>query len=164
MKNKIHSIAIFLIIFFGTNAKSQSNSPSGVMPEYINAYIQLKDALFSESPSKTKEAAIIMKDKISIANIEDAKRLKSITDLLSAIESSDNIKAQRKSFALLSKKIQKLFDESNIKGVKLYVDYCAMANNGSGGYWLSTDKSINNNPYMGAKMPHCGTIDETISK
>lgn len=162
MKNKILSTITMLLIVTSISTKVKSQSAN--MPEYITAYMQLKDALFSESASKTSQAAIVMKDKISKANIQDAKRLKSITDLLTAIETSDNIEAQRKSFASLSKKTQKLFDDSNIKGVKLYVDYCPMANNDQGAYWLSTEKAINNNPYMGAKMPRCGTLDQIISK
>lgn len=43
----------------------------------------------------------------------------------------------------------------------LYVDYCPMANNNKGAYWLSQLKEIQN-PYMGQKMPNCGEIKKIL--
>lgn len=44
---------------------------------------------------------------------------------------------------------------------KLYVDYCPMANNNKGAYWLSQTKEIKN-PYLGKKMPKCGELKKEI--
>lgn len=43
----------------------------------------------------------------------------------------------------------------------LYVNYCPMANNNKGAYWLSEIKEIRN-PYMGQKMPDCGEIKKVF--
>ncbi|MBA4058359.1 MAG: hypothetical protein C0490_26815, partial [Marivirga sp.] len=43
----------------------------------------------------------------------------------------------------------------------LYLEYCPMANNNEGAYWLSNEKEIKN-PYFGDKMLKCGSVKETI--
>jgi len=44
-------------------------------------------------------------------------------------------------------------------GVKLYRQYCPMAFQNKGAYWLSSEKKIMN-PYFGDKMLHCGVVKE----
>jgi len=43
----------------------------------------------------------------------------------------------------------------------LYLEYCPMANNNTGAYWLSNEKEIKN-PYFGDKMLKCGSVKEMI--
>ncbi|TNE72891.1 DUF3347 domain-containing protein [bacterium] len=45
----------------------------------------------------------------------------------------------------------------------LYVQFCPMADNNKGAYWLSTQKDILN-PYFGSMMLSCGTTKETIGE
>jgi hypothetical protein len=44
----------------------------------------------------------------------------------------------------------------------LYKDFCPMANNNKGAYWLSEVKDIKN-PYFGSKMLKCGNVREQIN-
>ena len=44
---------------------------------------------------------------------------------------------------------------------KVYVDFCQMANNNVGAYWLSVKKEILN-PYFGNDMLTCGEISQII--
>lgn len=156
-------LILFTLITGGTSvAQAIASDPS--MPDYLAAYFQLKDALFSENTVKIKEAAIAMKNKISSADVGDAKRLESISSSIKAIEATDDIEAQRTSFAKFSQYMISHLEENPVKGVAIYSDFCPMARNGKGAYWLSTDKEINNNPYMGDRMPHCGTLDQKISR
>src|SRR5439155_26844403 len=101
---------------------------------------------------------------IGSAGVDDKKKSESINSSLIAIASSDDIEAQRTAFAKLSQYMITILENNPVQGVIIYSDYCHMARNGKGAYWLSMDKGINNNPYMGDKMPHCGTMDEKISK
>jgi hypothetical protein len=43
----------------------------------------------------------------------------------------------------------------------LYHDHCPMYNEKKGCMWLSELKEVKN-PYFGAEMPTCGTIEEVI--
>lgn len=158
MKTRLLSIAIALII--GANANAQTTG----MPDYLTAYMQLKDALHEDDAAKAKTAAADMKMKIISSGIADQKKVESINTALTTIASTDDIEAQRMAFAKLSQYIITLLENNPIHGVTMYSDYCHMARDGKGAYWISLDKDINNNPYMGGKMPHCGTIDEKLSK
>ena len=46
--------------------------------------------------------------------------------------------------------------------VPIYWNNCPMALNGQGANWLSMNEKIRN-PYMGQKMPGCGSVQETIT-
>jgi len=43
----------------------------------------------------------------------------------------------------------------------MYQDHCAKAKENQGAMWMSENKEIKN-PYFGAKMPTCGTVEEVI--
>ena len=44
----------------------------------------------------------------------------------------------------------------------LYKDFCPMYSDGKGATWLSETKEIKN-PYLGKKMPTCGSMKEEIN-
>jgi len=157
---KTQLISIVMVLIMGVSAKAQSAST----PDYIAAYLQLKDALHMSDVAKAKSAATGMKSKITAAKLDDQKKVESITTSLAAIADSDDIEAQRKAFSKVSQYMITLLHNDPISGLTLYSDFCPMALNGKGAYWLSMDKEVNHNPYMGEKMPHCGSVDETISK
>ena len=46
-------------------------------------------------------------------------------------------------------------------GRPLYHDHCPMARDKQGAMWISEMKEIKN-PYFGAEMPACGTVEEVI--
>ena len=158
---KTHLISIVVALLIGASAPAQSTV---TLPDYLTSYMQLKDALHLSDVAKAKTAANDMKDKIGNAGVDDKKKLESINSSLTTISSSDDIEAQRTAFAKLSQYMITIFENNPVQGVTIYSDYCHMARNGKGAYWLSMEKDINNNPYMGEKMPHCGTVDEKISK
>jgi hypothetical protein len=45
--------------------------------------------------------------------------------------------------------------------MELYATYCPMAFDGKGAYWISETKEIKN-PYFGAKMVNCGSVEEEL--
>ena len=51
--------------------------------------------------------------------------------------------------------------EANIATGKLYYQYCPMAFNNKGAYWLSNEEAIRN-PYFGDKMLKCGLVERDI--
>ena len=68
---------------------------------------------------------------------------------------------QREHFEVLSTDINDLVALLGTEKT-LYQDFCPMANNGKGAIWLSEVEEIKN-PYMGIKMPTCGTIQKQIN-
>ena len=71
-----------------------------------------------------------------------------------------NIKHQREHFDMLSKDMYQLVKTFGA-GQNLYYDHCPMYNDGKGADWLSETKDIVN-PYLGKKMPTCGTVKEEL--
>ena len=55
-----------------------------------------------------------------------------------------------------------LVKNSGLSTGEIYVDYCPMAMNDKGAYWLSNRKDIRN-PYFGDKLMTCGEVKETLN-
>lgn len=119
-------------------------------------YIHIKNSLVGSDSEKAKAGAIelsqALKDaKVSAASIEAATKLAGTSDL----------DEQRKLFSTLSNEMATLVKEGKLSMGMLYLEYCPMANNNSGAYWLSNEKEIKN-PYFGDKMLKCGSVKEMI--
>ncbi|MFX1705702.1 DUF3347 domain-containing protein [Chitinophaga sp. CC14] len=79
----------------------------------------------------------------------------------SKITATADLEAQRVAFSALSNDFISLAKKSGMNNGQLYVDFCPMAMNDKGAYWISGDKAIQN-PYFGEKMMTCGEVKETI--
>ena len=77
------------------------------------------------------------------------------------VAATSNIEEQRNAFARLSNEMLTLVKNGKLSMGNIYMDYCPMANNNEGAYWLSNEKQIKN-PYFGDAMMKCGSVKETI--
>lgn len=116
-------------------------------------YIHIKTALVNSNSAEAQSGARML-----IENT-DNEGLKST---VSSIADTDDIEMQRKIFSEVTAQIEPLLKTSLSSG-EIYKQFCPMAFNNTGGYWLSNEKLIQN-PYYGQKMLKCGTITETINK
>ncbi|MFD2101818.1 DUF3347 domain-containing protein, partial [Flagellimonas iocasae] len=85
---------------------------------------------------------------------------KEISNSANSISKISDIKAQRDHFKHLSAHLSKgvkLFGVDQ----KIYEQFCPMADNNKGAYWLSTTKEIKN-PYFGEAMLTCGEITDEM--
>jgi hypothetical protein len=73
---------------------------------------------------------------------------------------ASDIKAQRLQFVTLSDKTYELVKAFGA-GQPVYHIHCPMARDKPGAMWVSQSKEVRN-PYFGAKMPNCGTVEEEI--
>jgi Cu(I)/Ag(I) efflux system membrane fusion protein len=87
--------------------------------------------------------------------------LSSIQGSLKEIQSSSDIEAQRKSFSSLSDYLYKSVKAFGLGGKEAFYDFCPMAFNNEGAYWLSDQEQIKN-PYFGDKMLTCGSVKEKL--
>ena len=71
-------------------------------------------------------------------------------------DNAGKIDHQREHFVTLSKDMDDLIQLFGTNQ-KLYLDFCPMADNNKGAVWISETKEIKN-PYLGAKMPTCGSV------
>jgi hypothetical protein len=77
------------------------------------------------------------------------------------ISNATSLDEIRITFALLSTEMKTLVKAGQLSKGELYLEYCPMANNNTGAYWLSNEKEIKN-PYFGDRMLRCGSVKETI--
>lgn len=121
-------------------------------------YENLKDVLVTSNASDAKIAAAELG-----AALRQIKGSENTAILADKIAESADLSIQRSSFTLLSNDVITLFKQSEISSGSIYVQYCPMANEGNGGYWLSSKEEIMN-PYYGDEMLHCGEVKETLAK
>ncbi len=77
------------------------------------------------------------------------------------IADTENPDHQRDHFNTLSDNIYQWVKDTETNEQKLYRQYCPMAFDNRGAYWLSAEKEINN-PYFGNKMLRCGSVKEEL--
>lgn len=119
------------------------------------SYIGLKNALVNSEAEKTQIMA-----KNLMKTIENAKIDGPIKETVYKIASVNDIQTQREVFQFLSEEMIKLAEKSFSSG-KLFIQYCPMAFQGKGAYWISNQKEIRN-PYYGDKMMKCGEVRKVL--
>ena len=155
MKNII-VFTMLLLAGFGMHAQTPAPSfKDAKLTEAYTQYITLKDALVASKASDAKQAAATLQK--SLTGIQNGKKA---SEQAAVISASSDLTAQRKAFSSLSNEMKTLVS-GNVSSGSLYLEYCPMANNNTGAYWLSNEKKIMN-PYFGDAMLHCGSVKETI--
>jgi Cu(I)/Ag(I) efflux system membrane fusion protein len=138
----------------------------------FEAYIQTKEALVGDDFKKVKQnAGLLVKnlDKVDMKLLTEAdahqhwmKVEKEMRLTASAIAASDDIKEQRSHFKGLSTAITSAVQMYGI-GQVVYNQFCPMADDNKGAYWLSNDKNVLN-PYFGSSMLACGSVKQIIEE
>jgi len=123
----------------------------------IAAYLQLKDALVGTDGGAAQQAAGSLVASISSTN-EIATKIKAEAG---KIAESEDVEAQREAFNTLSQAVYTLAKGTKAFDAPLYKQYCPMAFDNTGAYWLASEKEVNN-PYFGDMMLHCGKVQETL--
>lgn len=126
--------------------------------EIITAYLTLKDALVATDGEKASEEA---KNLFSILEASDIQTKKSLKMEVEKITKTTDPKIQRVAFDLISQQVLILAKSVILTEGKLYKQYCPMAKNNEGAFWLSTSNEIRS-PYFGDQMITCGSVEEEI--
>jgi hypothetical protein len=120
----------------------------------LTGYFDVKNALVNDDAVKAKEAA----SALAASTGDYAGKL---NESLNAIASTDDIEAQRVAFETLSMNLYDVAKEGGA-GITIYKQYCPMAFDDKGAFWLSSEKQVLN-PYFGASMLRCGSVKEAIN-
>ena len=140
------------------------------LKEVFDGYILLKDALVDDNSEEAQTAAKRISQNLAKVNMkllsdEEAHNhwmtiQKEVKNSANAIENNSDIAAQRGHFKHLS---AHMISAVQLFGVnqKVFSEYCPMADNNKGAYWLSLEEEIRN-PYYGEAMLKCGEVRETI--
>jgi hypothetical protein len=139
--------------------KQQEKKSVGFAKAEVNAvyenYIHLKDLMVASNAKEAQTAATNLKSALgTLGNQKGA-------ELAQKIAGTSDLKAQRAEFDGLTSEIESIIKSETISAGKIYKQYCPMANDGNGGYWLSSEPQIKN-PYYGDEMLECGEVKEEI--
>ena len=136
----------------------------------FNDYVILKDALVKDDSDISKKAAndmLISLGKIDMDLLTDKNAFNHWMSIAKGIEVSANsiagttqIKEHRNHFKGLSAQLTLAVQLFGIDQ-KVFKQFCPMADNNKGAYWLSLENEIRN-PYFGAAMHKCGSVEKVI--
>ena len=138
--------------------------------EIVDHYLHIKNALANDNANeaalgaKAMEGAINKLDK-SLLTADQKKVYDEIEDDLKEHadhigKNGDKVSHEREHFSMMSEDVYDLVKAFG-SGRPLYHDHCPMYNENKGAMWLSETKEVKN-PYFGAKMLTCGTVEEVI--
>lgn len=135
-------------------SQAEFNSPEVAMA--FEHYLLVQEALINTDSHLTSDYAEKLK--------ESAKDIDGNSGLLAAttaiIEAGD-VEEQRIHFEDLTDEMEKIV-KTSLKSGTIYKQYCPMAFDDKGAYWLSSSKDILN-PYFGDKMLKCGSVRGEIN-
>lgn len=145
MKNQF----ALLLLMLAMACSSGSNQTETNAMEH---YLAIKDALVATDPDKASEAAG------KFLEINENPELRAS---LNSILNTEEVSEQRQAFETLS---IKMYDALKASGTSttLYKQFCPMAFNNKGAFWLAAEEEVNN-PYFGDRMLHCGFVEDVIS-
>jgi hypothetical protein len=147
-----------------------NDSVTSPLNKVLATYFQLTDALAKDNSSDAQAHAKELYDfidKIPMNSMNAAqhtawmKYKDKIAYDAEHIKGTNEIEHQREHYVTLSDNMYQVFKSANVTGADMYYQFCPMAADGKGAYWLSSQKKISN-PYMGRRMPSCGSTKEVI--
>ncbi|MGC1514914.1 MAG: DUF3347 domain-containing protein [Maribacter sp.] len=135
------------------DTKADASFTSEMAESVYANYQELRVALVNSDASAAQTAAINLVDNV----LEEQADMRS--SALAMADATD-IEKQRQLFSELTQHLEPMLKESISEGT-LYKQFCPMAFEGNGGYWISNSDEIRN-PYYGDKMLKCGKVVEEI--
>ncbi len=147
-----------------------SNKFQNQLKQVFDDYILLKDALVNDDAKGAQQAGKQINQslkKVDMKLISDEKAhnhwmtiQKELKTSANSIENDSDIATQRAHFKHLS---AHMISSVQLFGINenVYIQFCPMADNNKGAYWISLEKEVRN-PYYGAAMLTCGEVNATL--
>lgn len=142
--------------------------------QMMAGYYGLKDALVASDSVKANEASrklAVLADSLKIAEIQGdstgmiKETAKTFTGTISgsaqALVKESTLEAKRKEFEMISDALWSLTRTVRYDGEKVYYQFCPMAFDNKGAYWLS-NQAVIRNPYFGDQMLECGKVEDSL--
>ena len=123
--------------------------------DIINDYIKLKDALVASNAKQAQQVAV------ALLEVIDAIQMPEMQQNIKEIAATEDLTLQRTYFDSLSMEVYQMAKTAETDIPALYRQFCPMAFDNRGAYWLSFHKEIRN-PYFGDQMLTCGRVEEEI--
>ena len=180
------AIAVFLVSCGGTDRQPDevakkdeplSQSKNSVefnqrFTNFLNNYYHLKDALVLSNDTMANSSAVLLQQSGNNLELKEIKADSSIIQMANAyvqtisseaqaLTGEKDLEAKRKSFQMISDAMYDLVRTIRFDKDVVYHQFCPMAFNDAGAYWLSASADVKN-PYFGKKMLSCGEVKDSI--
>jgi Cu(I)/Ag(I) efflux system membrane fusion protein len=138
----------------------------------LENYLSIKNALVNSSVKESSNNSKVLMESLSKVDMKLVKgeshvfwmaQMKAITENTNGIIEATDISEQRDFFNSLSNTVISTTKSFGVEKDTFYVQFCPMAGNEKGAYWLSKEAEIKN-PYFGDEMLTCGSVKETIDE
>ncbi|MFT6500711.1 MAG: Cu(I)/Ag(I) efflux system membrane fusion protein [Crocinitomicaceae bacterium] len=138
----------------------------------INEYLIITTNLVKSDPSSaslSSDKMISAIQNVDMKLVSDKQHMfwmteqENLMSVLKLIKNNNDVEQQRDSFDELSNTIIRVAQAYELYEEQYLIQYCPMANDNDGAYWLSKQAQILN-PYYGDKMLKCGETKDTIQK
>lgn len=154
---------------------AQSKNSPGFNEKFNNLlsdYYRLKDAFAASDDATAAAQAKALTASANSLNLNEVKADSSIIEMAKqyagsisaeakALAAEPNLEAKRKSFQMISDNMYDLVRTVHFDKETVYHQFCPMAFDDAGAYWLSATAEIKN-PYFGKKMLSCGEVKDSI--
>lgn len=122
----------------------------------VDQYLSIKDALVASDAKQAKASAV------ALLGVVDATKMPAVQQRTKEVAAVTDLDSLRARFDSLSVALYEQVKDPSDSSQTLYKQYCPMAFDNRGAYWLSSEKEIKN-PYFGDEMLTCGRVEEEIS-
>ncbi|MGM0613004.1 MAG: efflux RND transporter periplasmic adaptor subunit [Bacteroidota bacterium] len=142
------------------------------LTRFYQDYIKMKNSFVDTDPDKVNEHANQLQNSLEDidmsllegeAHMQWMDHLEVIEKDLNTIAESSDIEVQREAFVTFNPAFYKAVKAFGLIDVEAYYQFCPMANDDNGAYWISEQKEIRN-PYFGDEMMSCGENKDTIGE
>ena len=137
----------------------------------LESYYAIQSALAADSLESAQKSADAFLNKLKGISTEELpppsadvwKELsRRLVEALSSIQAREEVKPFRADFQTLTLLVDEMVRRFGTANLPVFVHYCPMAFDDTGGSWLQPDENLLN-PYFGSTMLRCGEIREQIA-
>ncbi len=144
-----------------TNEATTDRTEKAMMAEQktvgdaVSGYLALKDALVASDAKNAQNQAI------ELLGVVDATKMPGVQQRVKEMAAATDLEVQRTYFDSLSVALYDHIKTQPTIAQTLYKQYCPMAFDSRGAFWLSANREIEN-PYFGDEMLNCGRVEEEM--
>lgn len=140
------------------------------LKELLTPYLKIEDALVSSDAKSASDHTSAFNTALKNvdmglvngdAHIKWMEQLKSMETASKLISSTRDVEIQRAAFSQLTNALYSSIKTFGLEGLDAYYQFCPMAFDNKGAFWISDKKEISN-PYFGEQMLRCGETKEIL--
>lgn len=137
-----------------------------------DAYFKIKDGLVADDTKATKSALSqldLALGKVSMDGLKGKTHdhwmalKQQLAEAAKMMQGEETLVGLRQHFSMLSENMLEVTESFGLEKDKVFKDFCPMAFDNQGAFWLSETEEILN-PYFGEAMLSCGEVKETYLK